>query len=197
MNKSNLKLFDLEAAKRGERVITEQGHVLIFVAHTPQAEEYSRVVFFHPASGRHYICSEKGEPNRHYGRSELFMASEEGGTMNINEYQELALRTLKEGKPEDHLLHAGMGLCTEAGEVMDALKRTWFYGKALDKEKLITECGDLLWYLAVMAQSLRISLEEIAKMNISKLRARYPEGFTEHDALNRDLDIEAIAMFEQ
>ena len=120
--------------------------------------------------------------------------------MKFNEYQRLAHCTeapvneamLQRFDPPINirLLHGAMGLCTEAGELQDQLKRHLFYGKPLDGVNVAEEIGDALWYLALIANALNIDLEEIAERNIAKLKARYPAKFTEHDALNRDLDNE-------
>lgn len=88
------------------------------------------------------------------------------------------------------LLHAGIGLSTEAGEVLDALKKHIFYGKELDKVNLAEELGDLFWYMAILADELGIEFESVMDRNITKLKARYGEKFSEEKAENRDLDKE-------
>lgn len=88
------------------------------------------------------------------------------------------------------LVHAGMGLTTEVAELVDALKKTVFYGKPLDKVNLKEEAGDILWYLAIVADVCGFTFEECMTINIDKLRARFGDKFTEHAALNRDLNTE-------
>lgn len=88
------------------------------------------------------------------------------------------------------VLHAAMGLCTESAEVMDALKKTIFYGKPLDVVNVKEELGDVFWYLAIACDELGVSFEDIQRRNIEKLKARYPEKFTPEKALNRDLETE-------
>lgn len=83
------------------------------------------------------------------------------------------------------LLHAQMGLAGEAGELTDAIKKHIFYGKPLDKENVREECGDILWYMALMLNEVGSSFEEVMSMNVSKLKTRYPDGFTEEDAIRR------------
>jgi NTP pyrophosphatase (non-canonical NTP hydrolase) len=83
------------------------------------------------------------------------------------------------------LLHGAMGCCTETGELMDALKRFLFYGKQLDFINLQEECGDLFWYIALIADAIGFTFENTYEKNIAKLKARYPNKFTEHDALNQ------------
>lgn len=88
------------------------------------------------------------------------------------------------------LLHAGIGLSTEAGEFLDALKKHIFYGKELDRVNLAEELGDLFWYMAIVADELGFNFESVMDKNISKLKARYGEKFTEQRAENRDLEKE-------
>lgn len=87
--------------------------------------------------------------------------------------------------------HATAGITSEAGEIAEHVKHVRFHGKALDKEYLIKEGGDLLWYLAELATGLGITLEEIAARNVTKLQKRYPEGhFTVERSENRKPDEE-------
>lgn len=111
--------------------------------------------------------------------------------MTINEYQIAALRTAPLG---DDLLHGAMGVCTEAGEIMDVVKKKVFYGKEPDLVNLREEAGDLMWYLAVLARAAGMTLDDIAQLNIAKLRARYPVKFNEVQALNRNLEAERAAL---
>ena len=98
--------------------------------------------------------------------------------MEINEYQELAMTTLNADlRKKDVLINSVMGLCGESGEAIDIVKKWLAQGHELDKEHLVKELGDIAWYLAEAATALDISLEEILKANIEKLKKRYPEGF--------------------
>jgi len=115
--------------------------------------------------------------------------------LTLNEYQQLAGRTASTTSSSlEDLEHGVMGLVTEAGELTDAFKRHRFYGKELDIDNIREELGDLLWYLALAAHGTGLSLGAIADMNIRKLKARYPEGFTQEAALNRDIEAEQEAM---
>ena len=98
--------------------------------------------------------------------------------MEINEYQELAMRTLNpELQKRDVLINSVMGLCGESGEAIDIVKKWLAQGHELDRERLAEELGDIAWYLAEAATALELPLEEIFSRNIDKLRRRYPEGF--------------------
>jgi NTP pyrophosphatase (non-canonical NTP hydrolase) len=103
-------------------------------------------------------------------------------------YEPVLTRAGQEGSLR--LLHAFLGICTEAGEINDALKKALIYGKPFDKVNAIEELGDLMWYIAIASDTLEVSLEDIMEKNIAKLKARYGEKFTEEAALNRDLDKE-------
>ena len=107
--------------------------------------------------------------------------------MTINEYQKLAMTTLNPALSKtDVLLNGVMGLCGEAGEAIDIVKKHLHQGHALDKDKLAKELGDIAWYLAETATALDISLEDVLAGNIEKLRSRYPEGFSTERSVNRN-----------
>ena len=106
--------------------------------------------------------------------------------MTINEYQELVLRTLNPDLSErDVLINGVMGLCGESGEAIDIVKKHLAQGHSLDRGKLAEELGDIAWYLAETAHAIGYPLEEILQMNIDKLKARYPEGFSSENSINR------------
>ena len=106
--------------------------------------------------------------------------------MQINEYQTLAMTTLNKNLTKKEILvNSVMGLNGEAGEAIDIVKKHLFHGHELNKEELIKELGDVAWYLAEAAYALDIDLETILKLNIEKLKKRYPEGFSTKDSINR------------
>jgi NTP pyrophosphatase (non-canonical NTP hydrolase) len=78
-----------------------------------------------------------------------------------------------------------MGLCGEAGEACDLIKKHIFNGHKLDRLKLSSELGDVLWYLAVTADALGIDLAWIAEQNLAKLAARYPNGYSDEASIER------------
>lgn len=84
-------------------------------------------------------------------------------------------------------LHAAIGCATESGELLDAFKKSVFYGRPLDRTNVIEEVGDLMWYIALMADELEFTFEECMDANVRKLRSRYPEKFEQDLSLNRDL----------
>ncbi len=106
--------------------------------------------------------------------------------MTLNEYQKLAMTTLNPAlEKKDVLINGVMGLCGEAGEAIDIVKKHLAQGHELSREALIKELGDVAWYLAETAYALDIPLEDILQANIDKLKKRYPEGFSSHRSINR------------
>lgn len=91
------------------------------------------------------------------------------------------------GNPETiDLLHTSLGVVTEAAELADMLKKHIFYGKPIDTVNIKEECGDVLWYLAIICRRYNVTFEQLMEDNITKLKKRFPNRFTEHDANNRD-----------
>lgn len=107
--------------------------------------------------------------------------------MTFDEYQNEAMRTAPSfSDASENLLNGLMGLCGESGECMDILKKTRFQGHSMDVEHMAKELGDVAWYLAVSANAIGYSLEDICKLNVQKLRNRYPYGFEVDRSINRD-----------
>lgn len=92
------------------------------------------------------------------------------------------------------LLHAAMGMVTESAELLDMLKKHIFYGKPIDKTNALEELGDASWYQRIGLESINADIAEMLLVNIRKLRARFPERFTENAALNRDLYTERTVL---
>lgn len=88
------------------------------------------------------------------------------------------------------MLHGAIGISTEAGELLDAIKKHLLYGKELDKVNIQEEIGDLFYYCAIICDELGISFSEIQDRNIEKLKARYGDSFSEDRAIHRDLTLE-------
>lgn len=106
--------------------------------------------------------------------------------MKVNEYQDLAMRTLNPKlDKKDVLINGVMGLCGESGEVIDLVKKHLAQGHELDREKMINELGDVAWYIAETAYALDVDLETVFQRNIEKLKKRYPDGFDSSHSINR------------
>ena len=75
-----------------------------------------------------------------------------------------------------NVLYAAIGMCGEAGEVSELIKKYAYHGHTIDTEHLARELGDVLWYVTYMAHLFGYSLGEIMAMNQEKLAKRYPDG---------------------
>lgn len=84
-------------------------------------------------------------------------------------------------------VHAILGIDTEAAELQEQLFTALVYGTEINRAKLIDEAGDLLWYLAHLFRKLGVTFEEVADLNLEKLRRRFPVKFEAELALNRDM----------
>ena len=99
--------------------------------------------------------------------------------MDLNEYQKTARRTAI--YPEDHrVVYPALGLASEAGEVAGKIKKV-LRDQAGDfarapLEAIKDELGDVLWYVAVLAGDLGLSLDDIAAANLDKLASRQERG---------------------
>jgi NTP pyrophosphatase (non-canonical NTP hydrolase) len=98
--------------------------------------------------------------------------------MTFDDYQAQARRTMNTALSEDEArTMTALGLVGEAGECSELIKKHVFHNRALDREELQAELGDVLWYVAMLADACGLSLQEIAAHNVEKLIRRYPEGF--------------------
>jgi NTP pyrophosphatase (non-canonical NTP hydrolase) len=103
--------------------------------------------------------------------------------MNYAEF--VAARFTKRHEGDDGLMHCAVGISGEAGELLDAIKKTWVYGKALDRNNVIEELGDIEWYLQALRTTLGIDRETVIAANVAKLELRYPTRYTDELALAR------------
>lgn len=104
--------------------------------------------------------------------------------MTLNEYQELAQATATYPQ-ENALAYLTLGLNGEAGEIAEKVKKHFRDDRPLDREELMYELGDQLWYVAVLANHLNISLDLVAEANINKLARRKARGTLQGDGDNR------------
>ena len=105
--------------------------------------------------------------------------------MTINEYQQLAARTinndLSSTEKEYHALH---GMIGEIGELHSIYQKV-YQGHTFNPEHAKKELGDLLWFIAEYCTASNWTLEEVMQLNIDKLKARYPEGFDSERSIHR------------
>lgn len=105
--------------------------------------------------------------------------------MTFNEYQGMAGRTinrnLSDKECEYHALH---GMVGEIGE-LHSLYQKVYQGHSVDEYHQKKELGDLLWFISEYCTAKGWKLDEVARLNIAKLEARYPEGFSADKSLRR------------
>ena len=85
----------------------------------------------------------------------------------------------REGASIERLTTAGVGLAAESGEFLEIVKKLVFQGKpwnADNREHLIIELGDVMWYVAQACMALDISFDDVIRGNVRKLEKRYPGG---------------------
>ena len=75
-----------------------------------------------------------------------------------------------------NVIYAALGMCGEAGEASELIKKYAYHGHTIDTEHLARELGDVLWYVSYIAHLFGYSLGEIMVMNQEKLAKRYPDG---------------------
>lgn len=171
--------------------------------------------------------------------------------MNLREYQEQASRTARKDEQSAMLKNGALGLVGEVGELADPVKKARYHGHDMDRDKMVRELGDVLWYVSYMcsalsvplqslhpvsiravqtsldaevlrlacvvgrvvdcidrprsltmmiylkdlmfglfrvAEALGVTMSDVAEVNIKKLQARYPDGFSEERSKNRGPD---------
>ena len=94
-----------------------------------------------------------------------------------------------EGFETHRLLTASVGMCAEAGEFTEVVKKIILQGKPYNEDNIFhmkRELGDICWYLAQACMALDTTFDEVIEMNVDKLQSRYPGGeFNVHKSENR------------
>ena len=92
----------------------------------------------------------------------------------------------------ERLLTAAVGISAEGGEFMEIVKKVIFQGKPWNEDNhdhLVIELGDVMWYVMQACAALNVSLDDVIKGNVNKLKKRYPGGdFDVHYSENRSID---------
>lgn len=95
--------------------------------------------------------------------------------LSLNEYQKIAVSMAASvTNSKIDIATFALGLTGESGEIADIIKKHVAQGHDLNVEKIKLECGDVLWYLAVLTHVLEIPLQDVLQANIDKLTKRYP-----------------------
>lgn len=102
--------------------------------------------------------------------------------LSFNEYQEKAASTAiyKEGNEGRELFYVALGLAGEAGEFAGEVSKLIRDDKGEltedRKNKLISEAGDVFWFLAQTCTELGVTMQEVAQANLDKLASRKERG---------------------
>lgn len=105
--------------------------------------------------------------------------------MKLNEYQELAGRTMRDDLTKSETLqHALHGIASEVGEIHGLFQKV-YQGHEMSEEHLMKEIGDLMWFIAELCTVFGWEFNEVAMKNIEKLEKRYPQGFEVGKSTNR------------
>ena len=85
----------------------------------------------------------------------------------------------RQGANIERLTTAGVGLAAESGEFLEIVKKMVFQGKPWNddnREHLIIELGDIMWYVANACIALNVEFDDVVRGNVKKLEKRYPGG---------------------
>lgn len=111
--------------------------------------------------------------------------------MSGDQYQAAAARTLIDGTDRTltgaplMAVWTALGLTGEAGEVAERVKKGVLHGHGVDVAALTEELGDVMWYVAALAEVYNIRLSDVMVANVAKLNRRYPDGFSVADSIAR------------
>ena len=104
--------------------------------------------------------------------------------MNLDHVAKLARPDMSRNT-QSYYLHGAVGVATEAGELLDKAKKHAFYDQPIDRENLIEELGDLMFYAEMLREYTGCTWAQIVEYNRQKLQQRYPQGFTTKAAKER------------
>lgn len=109
--------------------------------------------------------------------------------MNFNEYQQKSRETAIYPDKDNNFVYPVLGLVGESGEVAEKFKKIIRDKSSIindnDKEEIVKEMGDVLWYLAQLSSELNVSLEYVVERNLEKLNSRKDRGLLKGDGDNR------------
>lgn len=140
------------------------------------------------------------ETNKDFLDLGAFIDGNDAG-ISPDEHQRLAYVTApKSYQPLTHkqfeLIHAILGLVTELGELADPIKKHVIYGKPLDETNILEEAGDMDWYAGLILTAIHTFRSDVMSANIAKLKRRYPNGYSEQDAVQRADKVEPLNIIQ-
>ena len=105
--------------------------------------------------------------------------------MNFDEYAAMVHDLAFYPNTDTELGYPTLGLCGEAGEIANKVKKVYRDGIPVPTDALVDELGDVLWYVAALANALKTPLSEVARRNIEKLHSRRDRGTLRGNGDNR------------
>jgi NTP pyrophosphatase (non-canonical NTP hydrolase) len=112
---------------------------------------------------------------------------EYGEKVDVKVFENDVWRTFnKKLNGQERMTNAVFGLTGEAGEVADTFKKVWYQGHLLNRDELLKEIGDVLYYATLITNMLDSTLDEVMTLNIMKRAKRYPLGFDVAGSVNRE-----------
>lgn len=133
-----------------------------------------------------HLLSMSPERRADLGHQTVLMLKQQadGEVVSYEQFIENLFKQMKD--PVESLMHATIGIAGEGGELLDATKKAWIYGKPLDLDNLLEELGDLRFYYQKCLNMLELTDDDIKAINMAKLVQRYPDGvYTDKHAQDR------------
>ena len=111
----------------------------------------------------------------------------------MNTYSDFVASIVKPGEDivneispdKAQLIHYALGVAGEAGELVDAIKKSTMYNQELDRENVVEELGDIMFYITALVDLLGIDKNYVIQHNIEKLSKRYADGYSNKAAKER------------
>jgi len=104
-------------------------------------------------------------------------------SLDMEEYQKSAAETAIYSS-KHAVMYPALGLAAEAGEVANKVKKILRDGD-FDRKAIADEIGDCLWYIAALCRDLNVSMNDVARANLSKLQDRKKRGVISGSGDNR------------
>ncbi len=108
----------------------------------------------------------------------------------FEEYTSYVLSIVSQKTSESRIQQGIIGAATETGEMLEALKHHMYQGWSIDVTNIKEECGDLWFYMTELMAAIDTNIFDVMKMNVAKLKQRYPDGFNIQKSVDRDIDKE-------
>lgn len=109
--------------------------------------------------------------------------------MNIDDYRNairaFAIYPEANSCSKNELMYLALGLCGEAGEVAEKIKKVYRDNKAVNHEELAKELGDVAWYWARLCEAIQFRCDDVLLKNVKKLTSRQERNVLRGSGDNR------------